>query len=79
MTDTTNGKRLIVHDHGYGPYIFVSDEQLPDVRRLLEDSQTAYSVQPRAISLDDGPFIKLVRFKVGADAAEIQRILDQHQ
>lgn len=77
MIDLCTKKPLYVSTDGdAGPYIMVAEEQIDDVRTLLDSNDIRYWVDEDAISLDGKPAVTVVNLGRNADAAAIQSILD---
>jgi hypothetical protein len=77
MIDSETHKQLKVNMEGdAGPYLMVPLEQLPDVRRVLQENGIGHSVEPDAIGLDGKPVIAVINFGRRANVARIQEVLD---
>ena len=77
MIDVSTEKPLHVSTDGdAGPYIMVPVKQIDDVRTLLDANNIPYWVDEDAISLDGKPEVTVVNLGHGADAATVQKILD---
>ena len=77
MLDSTTHERIIVFTEGNaGPYIMVPLDQLEAVKAMLHDNQVPFWVDADAISLDGKPEVTVVNLGRGANAAQVQRLLD---
>jgi len=77
MTDSTTHARITVStDGGAGPYIMVPLDQLEAVKAVLRKQGVSFWVDANAISLDGKPAIAFVNLARGADAGQVQRLLD---
>jgi hypothetical protein len=77
MKDVTTQKPLYVSTEGNaGPYIMVPEEQLEQVRRLLDEREVSYWVDENVISLDGKPAIAVINLGLRGNAQAIQEILD---
>ena len=77
MIDASTKKPLYVSADGdAGPYIMVPVQQIDDVRTLLDANNIPYWVDEDAISLDGKPEVTVVNLGPGADAATVQKLLD---
>jgi hypothetical protein len=73
----TQAQLLISTDEDSGPYLMVPRQQLPEVLTVLRRHAVAHSVDDDAIQFDGKPVIVVVNFGRGADAARLQRLLDE--
>ncbi len=77
MTDIETRTPLTVKTEGdAGPYLMVPLEQLPEVRRVLQQNGIKHTVAPEAVRLAGKPVIAIIDFGRRADAARIQAALD---
>ena len=77
MVDVSTENPLYVSTDGDGgPYIMVPVQQVDDVRTLLDANNIDYWVDQSAISLDGQPEVTVVNLGHSADAATVQKILD---
>lgn len=77
MLDSTTHERIIVFTEGTAvPYIIVPLDQLEAVKAMLRDNQVPFWVDADAISLDGKPEVTVINLGRGADAAQVQRLLD---
>jgi hypothetical protein len=77
MIDIETHERLLVNTEGdAGPYLMVPLDQLPDVRRVLEQKRIPHTIVEDAIGIDDMPVIAIVDFGRTADPVTIQAALD---
>lgn len=77
MKDSATGKRIVVRTEGKaGPYIAVSSDQAPAVRKVLDANGIRYSFEPHADKSALGNIDSFFNFGDGADTDRIQRALD---
>ena len=80
MMDVTTQKRLEVQHHDPArPYVWTPFVQLADVRRVLDLHSFRYTVGSNIISLNGGPEVAVIRFRVGTDPAAVQAAMRQTQ
>jgi hypothetical protein len=78
MTDAeTHGRVVVSTDGEAGAYIMVVLGQLNRVTGVLRDNGVPFWIDEDAISLDGKPEIAVINLGRGADAATVQRMLDQ--
>jgi hypothetical protein len=79
MIDMTTNKPLrVLTDSTVGPYIQLAEDQLDDVRRLLETHSVRFEIEEGMLSMNDGPFIATINLGREGDAKTIQAILDNN-
>jgi hypothetical protein len=66
-------------DGDAGPYIMVPVDQLETVKALLSRKNVHFWVDSDAISLDGEPAIAVINLARGANAEQIQQMLDEAQ
>ncbi len=77
MIDSTTQQRMRVSTDGTaGPYIMVPLDQLETVKAILLNNHVSFWVDADAISLDGKPEIGVINLARGANAAQIQQMLD---
>ena len=77
MTDVTTAKPLHVSTEGnVRPFIELPFNQVEDVRRILDGHGISHWVSEDVMSYNGGPEIAEIYFVRGADAAQIQAVLD---
>ena len=79
MIDTTTHRRLRVSTDSGGEwsYIVVPFMQLEQIETVLTANKVPYWVDEEALSVDGKPEVIFVNFEQGADAAFIQKLLDE--
>ena len=58
------------------PWISLPLSQLADVRRLLDQHDIRYTVDENYLSINEGPFMALIRLGRGTNGRFVQDILD---
>lgn len=78
MIDVTTRQRILVHDEGGkgGPYIMLPLDQLDAVEALLRANDVYFWTDSHSISLDGNPAFIVINLGRGADAGQVQRLLD---
>ena len=79
MNDVATKKPLRVSREGLsqiGPYIWVSVEQLKEVEKLLRTHNLSFWTEDNSLSMDNGPYMTYIHFRLGEDPSPIQVLLD---
>ena len=77
MTDSTTQQRMRVSAGGKSrPYIMLPLDQLDAVKRILDKNQVSFWVDGTAISINGKPEVVVINLGRGADAEQIQKMLD---
>jgi hypothetical protein len=78
MIDKTKGVPLRVSGGGRaGPYLSVPEQQLSEIRDVLDRASVHYWVDNLAVSISGGPARVVVNFAKGANPDTIQAVLDR--
>ena len=59
-----------------GPYIWVSVNQVKEVETLLRKHNIFFWTEEDSLSINNGPYMTYVHFRLGQDPNAVQAILD---
>ncbi len=78
MRDLITQERVTVNAEGTGgPYIMVPVDQVDAIEGILKANHVSHWTDSDAISLDNKPAIIVINLGRGADAENVQRLLDK--
>jgi hypothetical protein len=77
MLDAVTKKPIQVTTHELaGSYIKFPAEQIPALRKLLEDHNIGFWVSHNIISIDKGPYMATINLRHKTDPKQVQALLD---
>lgn len=80
MNDVHTKKPLRILTHGMseriGPWVRVPRDQIKDVEQLLNAHGIRYATEENSLSVNGGPFMRVINMRPGTDPQAVQAILD---
>jgi hypothetical protein len=77
MSGADTNARILVTDHGTGwPYIQARVDEVPEIRKVLDEHRVRYWMNEMSISINGRPYTTVIQFPRDANAREIQALLD---